>query len=158
MRRNWWQLPFAKWPRRTRADIGEGSLEVKLRTTWTDEAEKVGQSEKRRASRQKIKVRAQEEKPRNAVLFQCFVAPEGQKVGTLKRRVREPYGQMRDGKLHASEARNRFGSQQAQSTSFPEHFRKLRRRKSGHPVAQSPFRSQNAKSTAGLEHFWTLRC
>ena len=40
-------------------------------------------------------------KSRNTVFFQWFVAPEGRKVGSLKRRDAEPAGQMRDEKLHA---------------------------------------------------------
>ena len=40
-------------------------------------------------------------KSRNTVFFQWFVAPEGRKVGSLKRRVRSPAGQTRDEKLHA---------------------------------------------------------
>ena len=41
-------------------------------------------------------------------VFPIFVAPEGRKVGSLKRRVP---GQMRDEKLHAAVARNAFPSQ-----------------------------------------------
>ena len=48
--------------------IIEGSLEVKLPTIWT--------------------VEKQRWKSRNTVFFQWFVAPEGRKVGSLKRRVR----------------------------------------------------------------------
>ena len=40
-------------------------------------------------------------------VFQWFVAPEGRKVGSLKRRVRS---QMRDEKLHAVVARSTFRS------------------------------------------------
>ena len=36
----------------------------------------------------KVQVREKVEKPRNTVFFQWFVAPEGRKVGLLKRRVR----------------------------------------------------------------------
>ena len=51
-------------------------------------------------------------KSRSTLFFQCFVALEGRKVGSLKRRVRsaEPAGQMRDEKLHAVVARSTFGS------------------------------------------------
>ena len=37
--------------------------------------------------REKMQVREKVGKSRNAVFFQCFVAPEGRKVGSLKRRV-----------------------------------------------------------------------
>ena len=58
------------------------------------------------------------------------MAPEGRKVGSLKRRVRSPLGQMRDEKLHAVVARSTFRSQNAQNTPGPDHFWKLRCRKS----------------------------
>ena len=74
--------------------IAEGSLEVKLPTIWTDEKQRWEESEKRREEareslrRKKIQVREKVGKSRNTMFFQCFVAPEGRKVGSLKRRVR----------------------------------------------------------------------
>ena len=80
--------------------ITEGSLEVKLPTTytmWTDEKQRWEESEKRREEeriskkslrRKKIQVREKVGKWRNTVFFQWFVAPEGREVGSLKRRVR----------------------------------------------------------------------
>ena len=44
------------------------------------------------------------------------MAPEGRKVGSLKRRVRRPAGQMRHEKVHAVVARSTFPSQNGQST------------------------------------------
>ena len=76
----------------------EGSLEVKLPTIWTDEKQSWEESEKRREEerrskreslrRKKIQVREKVGKSRNTVFFSWFVAPEGRKVGSLKRRVR----------------------------------------------------------------------
>ena len=64
---------------------------------------------------------------RNTVFFQSFVAPEGQKVGSLKRQVRaESSGEMRDEKLHAVVARSTFRSQNAQNTTCSDHFWMLR--------------------------------
>jgi hypothetical protein len=98
--------------------ISEGSLEVKLPTISTDEKVEVARvrEEKRREKkrreekkrrrkkkegrrkkkdqrrdrgrRQKMQVREKEAKSPNTVFFQWFVAPEGRKVGSLKRRVR----------------------------------------------------------------------
>ena len=65
-----------------------------------DERERWEESEKRREEkkkenqnreslrRKKIQVREKVGKSRNTVFFQWFVAPEGRKVGSLKRRVR----------------------------------------------------------------------
>ena len=47
-----------------------------------EEAQTVRKSEQRR-----LQAREKVGKSRNAVFFQCFVAPEGRKVGSLKRRV-----------------------------------------------------------------------
>ena len=67
-------------------------------------------------------------KSRNTVFFQWFGAPEGRKVGSLK--AAGPAGQMRDEKVHAVLARSTFGSQNVQNTPGPDHFWKLRCRKS----------------------------
>ena len=56
----------------------EGSLETKPRR----------RSEMEKVRREKIQVREEVGKSRNTVFFQCFVAPEGRKVGSLKRRAR----------------------------------------------------------------------
>ena len=78
--------------------VVEESLEVKLPTIWTDEKQRWEESEKRREEersskreslrRKKIQVRKKVGKSRNTVFFQWFVAPEGRKVGSLKRGVR----------------------------------------------------------------------
>ena len=102
-------------------------------------------------------------KSRNTVFFQWFVAPEGRKVGSLKRRVRSQlarwemknctplwreahfqvkmykthqvqttFGSWDVEKVHAVVARSTFASQNVQNTSAPDHFWKLRCRKSAH--------------------------
>jgi len=43
---------------------------------------------KRESLSKKIQAREKVGKPQNNLFFQLFVAPEGQKVGSLKRRVR----------------------------------------------------------------------
>ena len=54
----------------------------------------------------------------------------GSKSRLAKAAGAEPAGQMRDEKLHAVVARSTFGSQNVQSTPGPDHFWKLRCRKS----------------------------
>ena len=58
------------------------------------------------------------------------MAPEGRKVGSLKRAGADPAGHRSDEKLHAVVARSTFPSQNVQNTSAPDHFWKLRCRKS----------------------------
>ena len=68
-------------------------------------------------------------KSRNIVFFQWFVAPEGRKVGSLKRRVRSQLARW-DEKLHAVVARSTYRSQNVKNTRGSDHFWKLRCRKS----------------------------
>ena len=97
-------------------------------------------------------------KSRNTVVFQWFGAPEGRKVGSLKRRVpsqlarwemkkctplwREAHLQVKMHKTH--QVRTTFGSWDVEKVHAV--------------VARSTFRSQNAQSTPGADHFWQLRC
>ena len=88
-----------------------------------------------------------------------FVAPEGRKVGLLKRAGAEPSGQMRDDKLHAVVAQSTSASQNVQSTSASEHFLEAAMSNKMHAVVvRSTFPSQNVQKTAASEHFWKLRC
>ena len=50
------------------------------------------ESEEKRSQEKKMQVREKEGKSRNSVFFRGFVAPEGWKVGSLKRRVRRHLG------------------------------------------------------------------
>ena len=83
-------------PRNAQNLMIEGSLEVKLPTIWTNERQSWEESEKKKKEdqkreslrRKKIQVREKVGKSRNTVFFQWSVAPEGRKVGSLKRRLR----------------------------------------------------------------------
>ena len=97
-------------------------------------------------------------KSRNTVFFQWFVAPEGRKVGSLKRRVRsqlarwemenctplwrEAHFQVKMYKAH--HGRSTFGSWDVEKVHAV--------------VARSTFRSQNVQNTPASDHFWKLRC
>ena len=95
--------------------MAEGSLEIKLPTIWIDESrdgksqprkseEKVREEKRRKKKikeenvrrkqikeekvrRKKMHAREKVGKSRNTIFFQCSVAPEGRKAGSLKRRV-----------------------------------------------------------------------
>ena len=93
-------------------------------------------------------------KSRFTVFFQWFVAPEGRKVGSLKRRVRSQLarGEMKNCtplwreahfqvKMHKThQVRTTFGTWDVEK------------------VARGTFPSQNAQNTPGADHFWHLRC
>ena len=97
-------------------------------------------------------------KSRFTVFFQWFVAPEGRKVGSLKRRVRsqlarwemknctplwrDAHFQVKMYKTH--QLRTTFGSCDVEKV---------------HAVgARSTFPSQNVQNTPASDHFWKLRC
>ena len=73
-------------------------FKVKLPTIWADGKSRGGKSQRgdeqkredkrrERLRRKKMQVREKVGKARNIVFFQWFVAPEGRKVGSLKRRL-----------------------------------------------------------------------
>ena len=106
---------------RWKAEQGRGREKRKIRR------EKI---RRERVRRQKIQLREKVGKSRNTVFFQWFVAPEGRKVGSLKRRVRSQLARWEMKKVHAVVARSTFRSQNVQNTRGSDHFWKLRCRKS----------------------------
>ena len=95
----------------------EGSLEVKLPTIWTQMKSRDGKSQ-----RTEEKKEAQKEKVSKHYVFPIICGSGGSKSRLAKAAGAEPAGQMRDEKLHAVVVRSTFPSQNAQSTSVPEHF------------------------------------
>ena len=72
--------------------------------------------------------------------------------------VRTTFGSCDVEKVHAVVARSTFWSQNVQSTPGPDHFWKLRCRKSARRCGAKHILSQNVQSTPGPDHFWKLRC
>ena len=136
-----------------------------------------------RVRRKKMQTREKVGKSRNAVFFQWFGAPEGRKVGSLKRRVRsqlarwemknctplwrEAHLQVKMCKTPGS--RNTFGSWDvekvhavvARSTFASENaqnaFGSWDIENVHAVVARSTFRSENVQNTPFSDHFWKLR-
>ena len=134
---------------RWKAEQGRGREKRKIRR------EKI---RRERVRRKKMQMREKVGKSRNTVFFQWFVAPEGRKVGSLKRRVRsqlarwemkkctplwrETHLQVKMYKTH--HGRTTFGSWDVEKVHAV--------------VARSTFPSQNVQNTRGSDHFWRLRC
>ena len=126
--------------------------------SWKAEVRRVRREKIRR---KKMQMREKVGKSRFTVFFQWFVAPDGWKVGSLKRRVRSQlarwemknctplwreahfqvkmykthhsrttFGSWDVEKVHAVVARSTFPTQNVQNTPAPDHFLKLRCRKS----------------------------
>ena len=133
----------------------KGSLEVKLPTIWTDEkqsreeAERRERLEERRVRRKKMQMREKVGKSRNTVFFQWFVALEGRKVGSLKRRVRSQLarGEMKNCTPLWREAHlqvKMYKTPGARSTFGSWDVEKVHA-----VVARSTFASQNVQNTRG---------
>ena len=97
-------------------------------------------------------------KSRNTVFFQWFVAPEGRKVGSLKRRVRSQLatGAMKNCAPLWREAH--FEVKSVKNWRSRTTFGSWDVKKVHAVVARSTFPSQNVQNTRGSDHFWKLRC
>ena len=97
-------------------------------------------------------------KSRNTVFFQWFVAPEGRKVGSLKRRVRSQLatGAMKNCAPLWREAH--FEVKSVKNWRPRTTFGSWDVKKVHAVVARSTFPSQNVQNTRGSDHFWKLRC
>ena len=134
---------------RWKAEQGRGREKRKIRRE---------KSRRERVRRKKMQMREKVGKSRNTVFFQSCVAPEGRKVGSLKRRVRsqlarwemknctplwrEAHFQVKMYKAH--QLRTTFGSWDVEKVHAV--------------VARSTFPSRNVQNTPGSDHFWKLRC
>ena len=123
--------------------------------SWKAEVRRVRREKIRR---KKMQMREKVGKSRFTVFFQWFVAPEGRKVSSLKRRVRsqlarwemknctplwrEAHFEVKMYKTH--QVRTNFGSWDVEKVHAV--------------VARSTFPSQNVQNTPGPNHFWKLRC
>ena len=113
------------------------------------EEKKKEDQRRERVRRKKMQVREKVEKSRLTVFFQWFVAPEGRKVGSLKRRVRSHLArwEMKNcTPLWHVVARSTFASEKAKTTSRSEHFLKLRCRKSARRCGEAHFKVKMYKT------------
>ena len=98
-------------------------------------------------------------KSRNTVFFQWFGAPEGRKVGSLKRRVRSQLARWEMKKLHAVCGAKHISKSKCTKHTILGPLLEVTMSKKVHAVvARSTFPSQNVQSTSALDHFWKLRC
>ena len=111
-----------------------------------------------RVRRQKIQLREKVGKSRNTVFFQWFVATEGRKVGSLKRRVRS---QLATGAMKNCTPLWREAHLQVKMYKTPgvrTTFGSYDVEKVHAVVARSTFPSQNVQNTSAPDRFWKLRC
>ena len=98
---------------------------------------------------------------RFTMFLQWFVAPEGRKITSLKRRVRNQLARWEIKKLYAVVARSTFPSQNVQCTKHANVGPLLEVKLSQKCTLlwrEARFQDKNAQNTPRSDHFWTLRC
>ena len=134
---------------RWKAEQGRGREKRKIRRK---------KSRRERVRRKKMQMPEKVGKSRNTVFFQWFGAPEGRKVGSLKRRVRSQLARWEmknctplwreahlQVKMHKTpQLRTTFGSWDVEKVHAV--------------VARSIFPSENVQNNSASDHFWKLQC
>ena len=123
--------------------------------SWKAEVKRVRREKIRRKKNQ---MREKVGKSRNTVFFQWFGAPEGRRVGSLKRRVRSQLARWEMKNCTPLWREAHFQVKMYKTPQRPTTFGSWDVEKVHAVVARSTFRSQNVKNTRGSDHFWKLRC
>ena len=120
--------------------------------------EEARRSEKRRVRRKKMQVREKVDKLWNTVFFQWFVAPEGWKVGSLKRRVRSHLARREMNNCTPLWREAHFEVKSVKNWRSRSTFGSWDVEQVQAVVARSTFRSQNVPNRPFSKHFCKLRC
>ena len=134
---------------RWKAEQGRGREKRKIRRE---------KSRRERVRRKKIQMREKVGKSRFTLFFQWFVAPEGRKVGSLKRRVRSQLARWEMKKCTPLWREAHFEVKSVKNWRSRTTFGSWDVEKVHAVVARSTFPSQNVQSTPASDHFWKLRC
>ena len=97
-------------------------------------------------------------KSRNTVFFQWFGAPEGRKVGSLKRRVRSQLARWEMKNCTPLWRKAHLQVKMYKTPQLRTTFGSCDVEKVHAVVARSTFPSQNVQNTPGPDNFWQLRC
>ena len=139
---------------RWKAEMGRVREE---KTRQEKRREEKKEDQKRESLRRKIQVREKVGKSRNTVFFRWFVAQEGQKVGSLKRRVRSQLARWEMKNCTPLWREAHFQVKMYKAHQVRTTFGKWDDEKVHAVVAQNTFRSQNVQSTPSSDHFWKVR-
>ena len=113
---------------------------------------------RKKSRRKKMQMRERVGKSRNTVFFQWFGAPEGRKVGSLKRRVRSQLARWEMKNCTPLWREAHFEVKRHKTHQLRTTFASWDVEKVHAVVARSTFPSQNVQNTPGSDHFWQLRC
>ena len=134
---------------RWKAEQGRGREKRKIRRE---------KSRRERVRRKKMQMREKVGKSRNTVFFQWFVAPEGRKVGSLKRRVRSQLARWEMKNCTPLWREARFEVKMYKTHHCRTTFGSWDVEKVHAVVARSTFRSEYVQKTPFSDHSWKLRC
>ena len=123
--------------------------------SWKAEVRRVRREKIRR---KKMQMREKVGKSRFTVFFQWFVAPEGRKVGSLKRRVQRHLARWEMKKCTPLWREAHFQVKMYKTPQLRTTFGSWDVEKVHAVVARSTFPSQNVQNTPWSDHFWKLRC
>ena len=123
--------------------------------SWKAEVRRVRREKIRR---KKMQMREKVGKSRFTVFFQWFVAPEGRKVGSLKRRVRTQLARWEMKKCTPLWREAHFQVKMYKTHQVRTTFGRCDVEKVHAVVARSTFPSENVQNTPMSDHFWKLRC
>ena len=115
-------------------------------------------SRRERVRRKKMEMREKVGKSRNTVFFQWLGAPEGRKVGSLKRRVRSQLARWEMKNCTPLWREAQFEVKMYKAHQLRTTFGSCDVEKVHAVVARSKFSSQNVQNTPVSDHFWKLRC
>ena len=132
---------------RWKAEQGRGREKRKIRRK---------KSRRERVRRKKMQMRAKVGKSRNTVFFQWFVAPEGRKVGSLKRWVRSQLARWEMTNCTPLWHEAHFEVKMYKTRQLRTTFTSWDVEKVHAVVARSTFRSQNVQNTPASDHFYIL--
>ena len=134
---------------RWKAEQGRGREKRKIRRK---------KNRRERVRRKKMQMCEKVGKSRNTVFFQWFGAPEGRKVGSLKRRVRSQLARWEMKICTPLWREAHFQVKMYKTLGVRTTFGSWDVEKVHTVVARSKFPSQNAQNTRDSDHFWKLRC
>ena len=123
--------------------------------SWKAEVRRVRREKIRR---KKMQMREKVGRSRFIVFFQWFVAPEGRKVASLKRRVRRHLARWEMKKCTPLWPEAHFQVKMYKTHQLRTTFGSCDVEKVHAVVARSTFPSQNVQNTPWSDHFWKLRC
>ena len=123
--------------------------------SWKAEVRRVRREKIRR---KKMQMREKVGKSRITVFFQWFVAQEGWKVGSLKRRVRTQLARWEMKNCTPLWREAHFQVKMYKTPQLRTTFWSCDVAKVHAVVARSTFPSENVQNTPMSDHFWKLRC